>query len=283
MVANGSFIQRLPRGPGSPFRLARQCASDTKNAHPTSAKLQVERYFAPTESSIARLRVNDGTPRIRALTHLGVKKIHDVYYDAHAFDRGSVRSAYSDSSEGTNNEFLNDSEDTTLMEEGIYIRMRNEHLEAKVHQGDGRMTRDCVELHGDQEIFQYLEKRLGRPMAFHRLDEVANMHTKREEWSAGEYKIIVDKTDIADDEFKDDDGCLLITGKVKLFNVVQVGEENEGRRKANRRVREFMRKHEWAFPGRGEEAKDKLTTCEEFQAWDRQRLDDLINNRPNPG
>ncbi|KAF2830190.1 hypothetical protein CC86DRAFT_379638 [Ophiobolus disseminans] len=70
-------------------------------------------------------------------------------------------------------------------------------------------------------------------------------HTRREEWSAGDFIIIVDRTNMTGSPYKDDDDewRIEVTGEVQLRKEAQMGREKAEWKKMDKKTEKFMAMH----------------------------------------
>ncbi|PSN63800.1 hypothetical protein BS50DRAFT_637157 [Corynespora cassiicola Philippines] len=201
----------------------------TTNIYPrlsSSCHLEIECKFAPTSHSLHLLRTNKGTPPFKSFNPLPTASFTDTYLDTLS---------------------------RTLMSQGIYIRMRNGFLSAKVrHAGDYTNSR-CTETSCEAEVRALCRAGFRAVDAEERgiedLEEVAEIWTMREQWDIEGFRVVVDRTHWGH-----------VVGEVEVEGpVAEVGDEDV----ADGRIERFMKEYEWAFP-KGE-AVGKLSA---FLEWE---------------
>jgi hypothetical protein len=158
------------------------------------------------------------------------------------------------------------------VENRVYVRQRLDQRkdlwEAKFRLSGSSLNNVCTEVHvTEAEVKKLVGKKVGYPIPMYLPRPWYNLNhksllTKREEWWAGDFRIIVDWTQFGDELTNSDwldsydcpedhdgfdwDDCVI--GKVQLEKMVAVGTENEKGRKMNRRILSFMKKHKGVFP-----------------------------------
>ncbi|KAF1942006.1 hypothetical protein EJ02DRAFT_454671 [Clathrospora elynae] len=204
-------------------------------ARSSARTLEVERKFTPTKESINRLRKNNGAPAFQSHKYLGRKVIKEFYLDS---DCGS------------------------LMDNGIYVRVRNGVFEAKVRKGGDCINSVFLETQGRQSVKKLVANVV--PHGEIRLEDLQPsrwMRTLREEWEVDGFNVVVDSTLF---------GAWLwsrptypqkphVVGEVELCRDVKGGEGEDEGGEMDQKIEAFMKKHEWAFPISDGNVEGKLT------------------------
>ncbi|KAF2262326.1 hypothetical protein CC78DRAFT_534825 [Lojkania enalia] len=197
--------------------------------------LEVERKFAPTTESLARLRANNGEPRFALHHPLPIIDLHDIYYDC----------------------------GNTLMRKGIYVRLRNGKWGAKVRVGGDYINSRFKEYHGVGEVENILrgvgntkDKFQGARVTD--LLPVVEFKAKRESWNIDGFKVVVDEVD-----FGHRVGEVELCQSFDLSARFALSKDGRGMEKAGEKmdfkIETFMQVHKWAFPKQEGEVMGKLT------------------------
>lgn len=207
--------------------------------------LEVERKFCP--SAVAFIARNAGCPPFKEFTTLPTTTFTDTYFD------------------------LN----TTLRDQGVWLRRRENDWEMKVKTGGDFINSSFQEISGTEKIEQALIKYLSTPflsisktkcsstggrdaLGTLGLASFAEITTTRQAWTAqsdsnDSLQIVVDTTDFGHK-----------VGEVELaWDGVDIGAQDTSRLKMDLIISEFMNHHKWAFPDG--KCKAKLTAYFEWQ------------------
>jgi hypothetical protein len=211
------------------------------------------------------LRTNNESPSFETLQYLDTKDYEDFYYDIDqdVWVMECIAPDFYFPNFGRKPIYK------SLMARGIRIRKRNGKLQGRIRCGGTMQHPGSVVLEGGEEVHQYLETVLKPPARFDKLQEVLHMDRKREMWNVGEYKIAYDEVRgrwVADyddngnkivncraerpgffDYFNDPENLIRL-GRVELLEVVNAGKEKETWKRLNKKIKHFMKMHEWAFP-----------------------------------
>lgn len=194
---------------------------------PVYMACEVERKFKPNPQSVAQLRMDVGFESVR---ELGKAEYYDRYLDR----------------------------DGILMKNGIYIRMRNDKVQAKIRIGGDFIDTQFLEVEGDLVWGMF-------PFHLVKKDDllpVATFMTERESYMLNnKYRVDIDKTNFGH-----------MVGEIELLqeyikkhrsnNSTETMEEFGGRMDAE--LEAFLLLHPWAFPREGE-IKSKLTAYFEWK------------------
>ncbi|KAF2648216.1 hypothetical protein K491DRAFT_613198 [Lophiostoma macrostomum CBS 122681] len=188
------------------------------------------------------LRSSHNGTRFRSYIPLEPVHLHDVYFDR----------------------------ENALMDQGIYVRLRNGEWEAKVRQAGGLINSQFAEFQGFDAVDGLVRRAFSassESASLHQLNSIAEFKTERQKWDIEEFEVVVDLTDFGH-----------TVGEVELCaRVERQPEEREEDCKRNirdvcvtmdRRIERFMGKHRQAFPplrsGRHVEPISKLSA---YFAW----------------
>ncbi|KEF54662.1 adenylate cyclase [Exophiala aquamarina CBS 119918] len=192
--------------------------------------LEVERKFSP--SAVALIARNAGCPPFKNFTTLPTTAFRDTYFDL----------------------------ETTLRDQGMWLRRRGNDWELKVKTGGDFINSSFQEISGTEEIEQTLTKHFPRAslstpktpcssndgrntLGTLSLAPFAEITTTRQAWIAQTpskdiLQIVVDTTDFGHR-----------VGEVELaWDGVDTAAQDSSRLKMDQIVSEFMNHHKWAFP-----------------------------------
>ncbi|KAF2272886.1 uncharacterized protein EI97DRAFT_469994 [Westerdykella ornata] len=188
--------------------------------------LWAERNFIPSPASLNQLRKNTGKPPFQDWKFLGLQRdIRYTYFD------------------------LSTRKQLPLTKAGIYLRLEPPFdLRVKVRQdGDainGRFRKYEGRVGTQTVMTQWIEKRKrgSRP----NIAPIADFKFDREEWAVGKFRIVLDEAQFHHPIFGRSVDHII--GKVELCQKVEDGKEKVIGRHMDSRIKEFMKKHRWAFP-----------------------------------
>jgi hypothetical protein len=238
----------------------------------TSAKrtlsFKVERKFLPTDASIAALRANSGTPRLKGLQYIASEEFEERYDEV----------GYHEHDEYTHDLF--DRDHLACMEKGCYVIWGIGDMHAKIRQFGNNVNGGYEEIYNQDEVLDYLSKTVGCTVGLRDLQEIVDMKTKREQWRVGDYTVVIDKTDIMELWWQDEEYDYA-TGSVTWCQEIEEGQEGTVWKRENRRMKRFMKKHRWAFGETMEESKDKVTACIDERRDHEEMIAEAMSGGPN--
>jgi hypothetical protein len=238
----------------------------------TSAKrtvsFKVERKFLPTDASIAALRANSGTPRLKGLQYIASEKFKERYDEV----------GYHEHDEYTHDLF--DRDHLACMAKGCYVIWGIGDMHAKIRRFGNNVNGGYEEIYNQDEVLDYLSKAVGCTVGLRDLQEMVGMKTKREEWRVGNYTVVIDKTDIMELWSRDEEYDYA-TGSVTWCQEIEEGREGTVWKRENRRMKRFMKKHRWAFGETMEESKDKVTACIDERRDHEEMIAEAMSGGPN--
>jgi hypothetical protein len=221
-------------------------------------KFEISRHFRPTESSLASLRTNSGTPQFEGLEYIG----------SQIFKENMVEVRWQQMLRSEPAHGLKHTDDWTK-EYSIYdMEMIN-----KNENGDRiNFGRNFEYMRGYRTNFDpsYEKTRTKRKLAKYFSDDSTlklalacyehihldlTLRTLREEWSVGDYVIAFDQTEVSwsDPDHRADSPdrplvtCGYTTGFVGLCKTVENGELEAFKKREGHTMKYFMEKHCWAF------------------------------------
>lgn len=177
--------------------------------------LEVERKFRCSIESVNLLRANRGQPPFQELLYLGHETFSDIYFDKYK----------------------------KLSSNGIWVRKRNDHWQAKVRQSGDYQNSTFEEIAGTEEIGNLVAKYI-RKAPPHSVDfgllKIAQFTTVRDKWTANKrFEISIDSTDFGH-----------MVGEVELQSLEEVDTLSRSRASdsMHAEIEAFMQTYPWAFP-----------------------------------
>ncbi|GKZ74993.1 hypothetical protein AnigIFM60653_001486 [Aspergillus niger] len=182
--------------------------------------LEVERKFS--RLAVQPLTLAGGHPPFRSLRYLGLRSMHDIYYDL----------------------------DGLLSSKGIWVRKRDGDWEAKIKDGGNFQNSRFMEMRNPEEISRHLKLSTGisqTELTNFGLRELASFTTFRQSWVADDDFTIVQDTMDFDNH---------MVGEVELQctlprspSSIHTTEEERALRleEMDSRIRGFMTRYAWAF------------------------------------
>jgi thiamine-triphosphatase len=233
-------------------RLITTLLQNTRVYQPTGPRLakitpilEVERKFMPTSASITRLRKNHGHPAFTSHIYLGRKVLKDIYLDTL---------------------YTPTTSESQFMRNGIYIRMRNGALEAKIRQSGDWTNTTSHEIAGKHALDALVARTFpDTPVTFGDLSPIAWMRTLRDEWEIEGFNVAIDHTLFGDwmQGMPKYPQKPHVVGEVELC---QGAGEDVAAEDMERRIEMFVEKYGWAFSKGEGKVVGKLVGFDEWVA-----------------
>ncbi len=177
--------------------------------------LEVERKFCCSIESVNLLRANRGQPQFQELHYLECETFSDIYFDNHK----------------------------KLSSNGIWVRKRNDHWQAKARQSGDYQNSTFEELAGKEQVgdmvARYIRSVPSNSVDFG-LSKIAQFTTVRDKWKANKrFEIAIDSTSFGH-----------MVGEVELQSLEEDDTLFRSRAADNMHaeIEAFMKTYPWAFP-----------------------------------